>query len=162
MIIGNDEYIVRGNTVLKPQIGSVEKEKNEKYERLNKQKKELNLKKQTEVKINKAKTLAYIFGFFLLGFTVLYRYSLIYSVQKDYVEERQGLVTLQKENENLKINLVKLEDDKNIKEKIDSLKMVTVNKSTCVNVDLDKDVFNEKKENKTETGVLSYIKQLFF
>lgn len=162
MIIGNDELYVSGNTVLKPERVQVERESKERYERLEKHKNQLRVKKEKEAKVHKARVISLIFISFIIGFTVLYRYSLIYSIQKDYVEARHSVATLEKENENLKINLVKLEDDKTIKDKISSLKMVTANKNLCVNVDLNKDVFNEKKENKTEEGVLSYIKQLFF
>lgn len=162
MIIGNDELYVRGNTVLKPERVQIEKENNDKYEKLEKQKNQLKLKKEKEAKVHKAKIISLIFISFLIGFTVLYRYSLIYSIQKDYVEARQSVGTLAKENENLKINLVKLEDDKTIRDKISSLKMAVASKNVCASVDLNKDVFNAKKENKTEEGVLSYIKQLFF
>lgn len=158
MIIGNEELYVRGNTVLKPEKVKIENEKSKKYEKFNEQRKQLKLK---EEKRNKVKMISYIFMFFIVGFTVIYRYSLIYGVQKEYVETRQSVALLQKENENLRVNLIKLEDNEEINNKIASMKMVNANKAACASVDLDKAVFNEKKENKTEGGVLSYIKQLF-
>ncbi|MHC1682526.1 MAG: hypothetical protein AB6733_06210 [Clostridiaceae bacterium] len=162
MIIGNDELYVNGNTVLKPNRVQYEKQNNEQYEKLKKQQKQLKRKEEKEAKIKKVKVISLILLAFVLGFTVVLRYSLIYSVQKEYVEARQGIAQLNKENESLQINLIKLEDNQDVKAKIASLKMVSPNKNTCVNVDLNKEVFNEKKENKTEEGVLSYIKQLIF
>lgn len=162
MIIGNDELYVNGNTVLKPNRVQYERPKNDEYEKLKQQKNQLKRKEENEAKIKKVKVISLILLSFILGFTVVLRYSLIYSIQKEYVEARQGMAQVNKENESLQINLIKLEDNKEIKEKISGLKMVSPNKNTCVNVDLNKEVFNAKKENKTEEGVLSYIKQLIF
>lgn len=158
MIIGNEELYVRGNTVLKPEKVKIENENSKKYEKFNEQRKQLKLKEERRSKV---KMVSYIFMFFIVGFTVIYRYSLIYGIQKEYVETRQSAAVLQKENENLRVNLIKLEDNEEINNKITSMKMVNANKAACAGVDLDKAVFNEKKENKTEGGVLSYIKQLF-
>ncbi|ACA53764.1 cell division protein FtsL [Clostridium botulinum] len=132
-----------GNTVLKPQYEpQIEKDKvkdkKEQYKR--------NKKIQQKLLKKKFKTLRNIIIAFIIGVTLVARYGILYSIQKDLSNINSHISEVEKENENLKVELVHYNNLSNI-EKVagQNLKMVPPDKDSAIYTDLSYNNF--KTEN---------------
>ncbi|WP_027624725.1 septum formation initiator family protein [Clostridium lundense] len=162
MIITEKENYINGSTVLAPQ-----------FEPKREKKKDDKLEKQTEIKNrnkrvkNKFKILRNIALTFLVGVILIGRYSKIYNLQKQLNTTGQNINTLNKENENLKVELVKFSNVQYIEEiATKKLQMVKPTKESIIYCDMKKEIFkyenNAKTENKSKENTLkNLLKDLF-
>jgi len=133
----NKENYINGNTVLDPNYdpqGPSKKQEQEIFEKA----KAKNLRSNIEKSVNsKAKILSSILLVFVIGVTLIFRYAAIYKVQKNLSNIKNQTISLNKENENLKVELVKASNLANV-EKIatEKLHMVRAEKTQAIYADL--------------------------
>ena len=155
--------MISGNTVLAPQYLPKEKDK---YEELKKLRNE-NKKKQKLKQIkSKKKVLRNIAITFILGVTLIGRYSMLYNVQRDLNRINTQISTVKVENENLKVELLKFSNIHYIEEKaISQLHMIRPDKDQVIYTDLSKNNFGkltkEKVENKQQ-NLMEKFKNMIF
>lgn len=139
----NKNNLINGNTVLAPDY--TETEKDYKKQRKIKTNKPKQIKRK---QINKGKVILNILVTFIIGTIIICRYSSIYNMQRNLASLKTETTSLKKENENLKVELIKYCNLQHIEDKaIKELNMVKPDKFSSVYVDLKTDNF--KKENKT-------------
>ncbi|WP_125152212.1 septum formation initiator family protein [Clostridium rectalis] len=161
IVSGNEEYI-RGNTALAPQVEpEIKKEKSKK-----KQNRSKILKKKNKSIQKKAKTIKSISIAFIIGVALLSRYSYIYNMQQNLNNINKGITKLNKNNENLKVELVKYNNIQYIEDiATKKLKMTKPSKNSIVYCDLNKEVFkNQQKSDvkKTEENIFKkWFSKLF-
>ena len=162
----NKENYVIGNAVLAPNYEPAGPSKKQEYERLKKTKAE-NLYKKREKRVNsKAKTLRCIALVFIVGVTLIFRYTSIYNVQKNLSNIKSETISLNKENENLKVELVKSSNLSNV-EKIATgkLNMVRVEKHQVIYTDLTKENFAKDaslNKNHSQSSFLQKVYKMLF
>nr|WP_242977215.1 MULTISPECIES: cell division protein FtsL [Clostridium] len=147
MLEGKNRF--SGNTVLKPQYEpqiekDKEKEKKEQYKR--------NKKIQQKLLKKKFKTLRNIILAFILGVTLVARYGILYGMQKELSGVNSEISEVEKESENLKVELVHHSNLSNI-EKVagQNLKMVPPDKDSAIYTDLSYNNF-KKEDSKNHIG----------
>lgn len=167
IVVKRDDY-VQGSTALVPQR-QVEQPKR-KNEELDRRKRELK-KKNVEARVKKkAKILMNVGLTFVIGTILIGRFSLIYNEQKELNAINGQINNVSKENENLKVELVKYNNLKFIEENAtNKLKMVVPDKSDAVYVSLDKENFNKQGETSSSAkgeskskSVMDMIKSILF
>ena len=98
VIIEKNKFQVHGNTVLAPD----ESYKKQKYEDLEKSRKQINdAKNKRDVKKKKS-VLINILLVFVIGITIIARYSMIYNIQDTTSKTRDEIAALSKDNLNSK------------------------------------------------------------
>lgn len=164
MLVSERQSVIFGNTVLAPQFEPAKK-KNDKYDELKKQKEEFNKnQKQKKVagKLSVIKTIATVF---VIGLLIVSRYAMIYSNQNKLSSVKSQERTLRAENEELKLNLVKLDNLSNIENiAVNQLHMVRVNKNSAIYINLSKNnlIATTSEENNLQTSFIDYIKKILF
>lgn len=161
MIVKEFDY-VKGNTVVKPNRKSVEKDK--KYEELqkakkNKKKREYQKKKQTRMASFQIATLI-----FVVGISIIWRDTKVYDMQKQLASIDSEINTITDENEALKIELLKIGSLDNIKTNAESkLGMGIANKENIMQIEVPSNYFEEENNSATEEKetVLSKILDAF-
>lgn len=139
MLEGKNRF--SGNTVLKPQYEpQIEKDKDKEKEKKEQYKR--NKKVQQKLLKKKFKTLRNIIIVFILGITLVARYGILYGMQKELTNINSEISEVEKESENLKVELVHYSNLSNI-EKVagQNLKMVPPNKDSAIYTDLSYDNF---------------------
>lgn len=162
MIVVNEDSIIQGNTVLKPKYSpsknnESEKEKEEKKKRY----------KQINRRIkNKLKIIRNIALIFTIGITLVARYSIIYDMQRELNSIKSNINNINKENENLRVELVKYSNIMQIEDiAINKLHMVKPDKSMAVYTDLSKEIVQsteKKKQVEEQQNIWNRLKKLLF
>jgi cell division protein FtsL len=158
----NKENYINGNTVLAPNYEPIGPSKKQEYEKLRKAKAE-NLNKKREKRVNsKAKTLSNIALVFIIGVTLIFRYASIYNIQKNLSNIKSHTINLNKENENLKVELVKASNLDNV-EKIatEKLHMVRAEKAHAIYTDLTKENFAKVTNANKNDSKLSLLQKIY-
>lgn len=100
-----------------------------------------------------------------VAFSIVFRYSTIYSNQKEIIAIRDEIGKVKEKNEELKVNLLKLNNISYVEEiATKDLKMIEPNGDSVAYYELEK---NDKKENTTEekgkiSVLLDKIKNVLF
>ncbi|MDU6877397.1 cell division protein FtsL [Clostridium tepidum] len=149
MVMLEEKNRFNGNTVLKPQY-EPQIEKDNKKDKKEQYKK--NKKIQQKLVKKKIKTLQNIIIAFILGVILVARYGMLYSMQKELSNINSEISKVEKESENLKVELVHHSNLSNI-EKIagEKLKMVPSNKESAIYADLSYNNF-KKEDSKSRIG----------
>nr|WP_070109219.1 cell division protein FtsL [Clostridium acetireducens] len=145
---------VNGSTVLKPERYTQGKNKNNNNNRKRK-------KEKVYIK-NKIKTIKNILLIFTVGIVLVSRYCIIYGMQKGLNNTKNEIECLNKENENLRVELVKYNNIQFVEENaVEKLKMVSPKRENAIYCDLDKNNFkkNLNKENSNKKNFLEVIKK---
>lgn len=141
MIMLDKENRFNGNTVLAPEYVPSKKDQ---YEKIKKNKRNKKKKKDRRLK-KKFRTLGSILLIFVLGVTIITRYCIIYNMQKELNNIENKVAVLDKDSENLKVELVKYSNLNTIeKQAKDNLHMVVPDKESAIYSDLS---YNNFKEN---------------
>ena len=161
VIIEKNKFQVHGNTVLAPD----ESFKKQKYEDLEKSRKQIkDAKNQRDVKKKKS-VLINILLVFVVGITIIARYSMIYNIQDTTSKTRDEIAALSKENDAYKVQLIKFRNISYI-EKIatEQLHMVKPRISDIQYCNLSKDNLNTKEqvEMKISNNIINKIKDIVF
>lgn len=156
---------INGNTVLAPEYVPSRRHKNEEDEKLKRERKQ-KLINERNIKVKKkTRTLKNIGIVFVLGVTLIGRYCAIYNMQKNLSEVKTQISTLNKENENLRVELVKFNNMVYIEDiAVNKLHMVRPEKSLAIHLNLSKDNFEDTlSENDIKhESLLQKIKNILF
>lgn len=151
MIVVNEESFIQGNTVLQPEYkpyrdnGSYEEDK----------KRKLNKKRKVKTRLkNKVKVIRNIALTFIVGLVLVGRYCVIYNMQMELNSLKSNINEINRENENLKVELVKYNNLQYIEDiATNKLKMLPPDKGAAVYTDLDKEnikIIEKKEKDKVE------------
>jgi cell division protein FtsL len=163
-VTNNDNY-VQGNTVLVPQ--RVEKTKDNRLKELEEGKNKLHKKKISKRISSKVCVIRNISLVFIVGALLIARYSAIYDMQRNLNTIKSSITETSRENENLKVELVKYNNLRFIEETATTkLHMIQPDKNAAVYVSLDKNYFSNmaEKDNKmvSQQNLIQKIKNLLF
>ncbi|MDP4143260.1 MAG: cell division protein FtsL [Bacillota bacterium] len=158
MIVANKQYSTNGNAALVPERKYIPEKKDLKNEQI--QSEELKKAKQHKKRVQ-AKIIVSIFAMFVIGLTIVVRYSDIYVMQRQLTLEQENLNSLTKENEDMKLDLMRQGNLKDIeKQATEDLHMVLPSKDQAIHVDLGKNNFNTVQVNKDQNdGFINTIKE---
>lgn len=165
MIVVNEDSYIQGNTVLQPEYIPYEDErvlKEEiKRERLKKRRKAKQRLKR-KVKIIRNISLCFIVGLIFVG-----RYGVIYNMQMELNSTKTNINEINRENENLKVELVKYNNLQHIEDTaVNKLQMIRPDKSAAVYTNLDKEnikITEKKVQDKIEKEDLwSKLRKVLF
>ncbi len=154
------EY-VNGNNVILPNREDetqVKRENLRKKKNGNATKNKLNEKKKKQ-HINTIKAIAIVF---VCGLVVVWRYGVAYNVQKQLTSIKSEQNALVRANDNLRLELKKVNNFKYIEENAESkFGMVKPDNNNVIIADLSKDNFkSHQEENKKSSTFINKIKQL--
>lgn len=155
------EY-VNGNNVILPNREDetqVKRENLRKKKHSNVTKNKLNEKKKKQ-HINTIKAIAIVF---ICGLIVVWRYGAAYNVQKQLTSIKSEQNALVRVNDNLKLELKKVNNFKYIEENAESkFGMVKPDNNNVIIADLSKDNFkSHQEESKKSVTFINKIKELF-
>ncbi|MHC1720975.1 MAG: cell division protein FtsL [Clostridiaceae bacterium] len=158
MIVVNDGVLIRGNTVLAPkQMPSRETEHNKQ--------KNVHSRKSSKKNVNKKLIIMRnIMIAFIVGIILVWRYCMIYDLQRNLNTTKQNTVTLTKENENLKVELVKYNNIQYIEEvAVNKLNMVTPDRNDAIYANISKNtIISAQSESNDNENVLTALAQKIF
>jgi cell division protein FtsL len=152
MNVLNGKIMIDGNTVLAPNYVPYRESERERQVKRNKAKNK-NFNKKVVVMRN-------IMIAFIVGITLVGRYCIIYNLQSELNTTKQNIVALNKENENLKVELVKYNNIQYIEDAaINKLGMVTPDRNDAIYADISKETIitaeSESNEGKNAVNVLA-------
>lgn len=150
MIVADKKFSVSGNTALVPERKTYENSEEEKYKKIRESQREaLRRKKHLKLK-SQARIIMSIVIIFIMGITIIYRYSEIYTMQGKLLNLQNEERNITSQNENLKYKLSSYDDIKEIqKNATEKLHMIQPNDSNVVHVNLSKNSITVKKDGNT-------------
>ena len=152
---GYDSYI-NGNTVLAPEP---EISQNERHEKKHSKK---GLTKSKKISRGKLKILRNIVVSFTIGVTLIGRYSMIYGMQRELNAMGSQINTINKENENLRVELVKFNNLKYIEDvATKKLNMVNPTKSNIMYCNLKNEIVKVPEKQLNEQKDEGFMKNFF-
>ena len=159
IVTDKKNYYVDGSTVMAPEV---HEEKSQK-----KKEKKVFRKKIPNNSRKKLSIIGKILTVFIVGTIIIGRYSKIYNMQKQLNNINNSIVKLNKENENLKVELLKLNNIKSVEDiAIGKLKMSVPTKENMIYCDMSKEIFklnknaNEEK-NKNKGIIANFLSKLY-
>jgi cell division protein FtsL len=161
MLLENETNLINGSTVLAPQRTALPKEK----VRINEEVKKRQRQQQQKERVYKALKFAGCLGAaFTVSFTIIFRYSTIYSNQKDLSKVQSEIYNLSQNNESLKVGLLKFNNISYIEEiATKELKMVKPIAGNAVHCDLKSvETALDKNIGSTSMEWLKKIKDFLF
>lgn len=167
MIIANKNFSVEGSAALNPQRRELGNTEDEKYKKIKEsQKNVLRRKKQIQLK-RQARIIGLIFITFILGFTIIYRYSKIYTLQRELADVQDKSNNLKSQNDDLSKRLMMYSNIDEIQSKAtEKLHMIQPDNTKAVYVDLNKNSVKVQKnydESNQGKSILEVIEsKLFF
>lgn len=152
MIVVNEDSYIQGNTVLQPEYRPYEDDQRDK-ERLKrenfKKRKKAKQRLKKKVKIIRNISLSFIVGLIFVG-----RYCSIYNMQMELNSVATNINEINRENENLKVELVKYNNLQHIEDiAMNKFQMVRSDKGAAVYTNLDKEnikISEKKVQDKIE------------
>ncbi|MBV1817840.1 cell division protein FtsL [Clostridium cochlearium] len=160
IVTDKKNYYVDGSTVMAPEVHIEEKSQKKKEKKVFRKKIPNNSRKKLSI-IGKILTV------FIVGTIIIGRYSKIYNMQKQLNNINNSIVKLNKENENLKVELLKLNNIKSVEDiAIGKLKMSVPTKENMIYCDMSKEIFklnknaNEEK-NKNKGIIANFLSKLY-
>ncbi len=143
MLAVEKNYINSGNTALNPKKKTIG-DNNRKLKKAENQK----LRDQKQIKLkNQALVMLSIALVFALGTTVIYRYSKIYAMQNALISSNANSANLEKDNENLRFQLVQYNRVSVIEDNATKLNMGPIDKNQEVSLNYDKNTLNAGKSS---------------
>lgn len=148
-----------GNTALAPQYNPKEEDE---YEKLRKQKNEALKKIKNRNVDSKIYIIKGVALCFVMGLAILWRFSTIYNMQSNLNVMKAEISTLNKENANLKVELVNNSSLQYIEENaVNRLHMVNPTISSVVYANLDNQLIKQTNQNNTKEGLKSSLLSKF-
>lgn len=161
MIVVNKDNAISGNTVLQPEYVPYVEEREEELRRRAKEKKLRQKRLKGKIKIIRNITLAFTVGVILIG-----RYCVIYNMQQQLNSIGNNINEINRDNENLKVELVKYNNIQYIEDAaVSKLHMIPPDKGTAVQADLDKEVIkasDKKSDNQTYKSIWGKLSKMLF
>jgi len=145
VIISEKENYFNGNTVLVPEYipsSPQKREQLEELERARRQNIEKKRNRRIQYKFNVIQSVGIIF---IIGITLIYRYSVIYNMQKNINMVNTEISQVSKQNEDLKIQLIKVSSIQQVEQvATEKLHMITPDKNHVIYSDLSKNNFAQE------------------
>ncbi len=152
----NENFVISGNTVLAPNYEPYRESEQKRQVRKNRSSKN-NINKKIIVIRN-------IMIAFIVGITLVGRYCIIYNLQSELNTTKQNIAALNKENENLKVDLVKYNNIQYIEDvAVNKLGMVTPDRNDAIYADVSKKtiISAESKSNEGKNAVNALAEKIF-
>lgn len=163
MIITNNKNIINGSNALAPQsIPGRDIQRQRDLERLRKEHQRINREKAIN---KKAVVLRSILLLFVIGLALIYRYSVIFNMEKDALDIKKQISIINAENESIKIELLKYNNIQLLEEEaFKNLDMIPKSVDNGVYIDLEESNFqNNTKEGEDVSDTLfSKIKKILY
>ena len=157
------EIYINGNIVQAPLHNPKDKERYEELEKSKKQSQEAKKNKRIKAKL---KIMRNILIIFILGFTLIKRYSVLYETQNSIDKSKTVISNINQDNESLKLQLLQSSNIKNIEEYASNkLKMVYPEKNNALYENINKNNFNFKKQStksSSDESIINKIKKMLF
>lgn len=164
MIVVNENSVIRGNTVLKPDYNPYENDQSEREEE--RKRKQKHNKQRNRRMVSKVKVMRNIALTFIIGLTLVGRYCIIYDMQRELNSVKSSISVVNKENENLKVELVKYNNLQLIEETAtNKLQMIKPDKGLALYTNLDKEVIQsreKKKEIEAQQNIWNKLRKILF
>lgn len=149
--------IINGNTVLVPDYEPYRKKSEEKNKKLRQIKKEQANKR----KLVYEKVLSLVLCIFVFGIASIYRYCSVYKAQMQLTEVNSKISSIQKENDDLRLKMVKYNNMQYIEETATSkLHMVRADKNSVIYANLTNNYFQDSKQKKTSLQNYSFFEKI--
>lgn len=149
--------IINGNTVLVPDYEPYRKKSEQKDKKLRQIKKEQANKR----KLVHEKVLSLVLCIFVFGIASIYRYCSVYKAQMQLTEVNSEISSIQKENDDLKLKMVKYNNMQYIEETATSkLHMVRADKNSVIYANLTNNYFQDSKQKKTGLQNYSFFEKI--
>ncbi|MFL0269614.1 hypothetical protein [Candidatus Clostridium radicumherbarum] len=166
MIVMDNKNLVSGSNALAPKYKPYNPSIDEEFEKLRREKEEKKKALAQKRLKTKAKIIVYILAAFAIGVVLVLRYSAVYNLQKQLLVVTTNMSSLNMENENLKVQLLKSSNMQQVEDfAVTKLKMVTPDKNSIIYSSVTKDYFanNEAKTAKnTKDNLIAKVKNLLF
>ena len=164
MVIENKKDAVSGNTALASQVNPLPSKRVKNPTKQSPNKEELRkIKKQKVLKFLKLNGIIVTAG--VLGIVIVFRYSIIYSNQKEIIDLQEEIQTLKEENEDLSVKLLKFNNISYIEEvATKELKMVEPKSTNAIycNINAIEEIATSSTNEEKGDSLLSKIKNLLF
>jgi cell division protein FtsL len=162
--VSNRKDIVRGNTVFIPEYNPSRKSEDEKYRKLDKAKREAQIKIRKQQTKERLLILRMIVVMFVVGLILLYRYVSVYKMQASLAACKTQEANLIADNESLKLTLAQKSNINSVEDTaINNLHMVRPNVSDAIKVDLSKNNFKPAQDKtNTPTNIFDKLKKILF
>lgn len=159
----NRQNYINGNTVMVPEYNPIKKENSEKYKKLDKSKKEAQLKLQRQRTKEKLSVIKMISFLFICGMVMISTCAYVYKMEARLSGYKTEIANLKAENDSLKFTLSKSRNMNVVQDAaINKLQMQMPNAMDALKVDLSKNNFNVAKENIQPQNILDKIKKILF
>jgi len=156
MNVLDEKFVINGNTVLAPNYMPYrESEQNGQVRKNNSNKKNIN---------KKIIVMRNIMIAFIVGITLVGRYCIIYNLQSKLNTTKQNIAVLNKENENLKVELVKYNNIQYIEDvAVNKLGMVTPDRNHAIYANISKNniITADSKSNESKNAVTVLAEKIF-
>lgn len=165
VIVTNNKNNVNGSNALAPQKVPSRYSESNKQRELEKQRNEHIKRNKERLVKSKARILKNIMLCFVIGIILVHRYSVIYNKEKNIIDIKNQITMMNRENENLKIDLLKYNNIKNIESKASKeLNMISKNGESVMYIDLEKNNFKNTSTEETEKseGIVKRLKDIFY
>lgn len=165
MIIAENKNMVSGSSALAPQsIPSRDREiqRHRDLEKSRREHQRINREKSVN---KKAVVLRSILVLFVIGLSLIYRYSMIYNMEKEILDVKKQISTLNAESENVRIDLLKYNNINVLEEEaFRNLDMIPKSRVNAIYIDLDKNNFknNTQEGEKESDNLFSKIKKILY
>lgn len=163
----DNKNLVNGSMALAPKVKPYEPNKNDELEKLRKANREKQKRLAQARAKAKTQVMVMIVLILVVGTTMIGRYSAVYNLQKNLTKVKSDIHNLSKENENLKVELIKASNMQVVENTAKTkLNMVTPDKSKVLySTAITKDYFAENtKDNNSNTkeNLVAKIKNMLF
>jgi cell division protein FtsL len=156
MNVLNEKIMINGNTVLAP---------NHAPYRESEQKRQVKKSSSARKAVNrKLVVIRNIMFAFIVGITLIGRYCIIYSLQDELNTTAHSISAISKENENLKVELVKYNNIQYIEDvAVNKLGMVTPDRNDAIYADISKAtiIASESESDKSKSAISVLADKIF-
>lgn len=150
--MANEEIMIRGNTVLAPSRVPYVNRENEKKQKI----KKINRKTKS-----KALFIRNVFLAFIIGLTLIGRYSAIYNMQQQLNSVKSNINEMNKENDNLKVELVKYNNLHYIEDvATNKLHMISPNRNDAIYANISKETIISTSTGANSDSGTSFISKM--
>jgi cell division protein FtsL len=162
----DNKNLINGSSALAPKYKPRTPNVNEEFEKLRRDKREKDKALAQKKLIIRAKIIGSIVLAFAVGVMLIGRYAAVYNLQKELTSVKNSIHNFSMENENLKVQLIKSSNMKQIEDTAKTkLNMTYPDKNSIIYTEATKDYFakdtNEKKKNMQE-DFIAKIKNMLF
>jgi cell division protein FtsL len=165
VIIANNKNMINGSSALAPQSIPSRDRDIQKHRDLEKSRKE-HERINREKSINKkTMVLRNILVLFILGILLVYRFSVIYNMERNILDVKKQISNINAENESLKIDLLQYNNIHLLEaEALENLNMIPKSRENAIYINLDKSNFkNNLQEGEKESDSLFFkIKKILY